>query len=114
LSNNPPNSALYQYVHELDGSVRFVYCDVGIEKLNMVNIQDVLKDPGTFHRQLLPEYFEQLVKSEIKSAHELSDLDMDVPIQLPNGQLRWMRLHSRPRRLPDGRTIWDGVQTDIT
>jgi two-component system CheB/CheR fusion protein len=25
-----------------------------------------------------------------------------------------MRLHSRPRRLPDGRTIWDGVQIDIT
>ena len=23
-------------------------------------------------------------------------------------------MHSRPRRLPDGRTIWDGVQTDIT
>jgi PAS domain S-box-containing protein len=39
---------------------------------------------------------------------------MDVPMQLPNGQVRWMRLHARPRRLPDGRTIWDGVQIDIT
>ena len=25
-----------------------------------------------------------------------------------------MHFHSRPRRLPDGRTIWDGVQTDVT
>ena len=28
--------------------------------------------------------------------------------------MRWIHLHSRPRRLPDGRTIWDGVQTDVT
>ena len=25
-----------------------------------------------------------------------------------------MRLHSRPRRMPDGSTIWDGVQIDVT
>ena len=25
-----------------------------------------------------------------------------------------MRLQSRPRRLPDGRTVWDGVETDVT
>ncbi|MGD0511605.1 MAG: PAS domain S-box protein, partial [Candidatus Micrarchaeaceae archaeon] len=114
LSDNLPDSALYQYVHELDGSVRFLYCSAGIEKLNSVSIQDVLHDPGTLHRQLSPEYLEQLVEIEARSARELSDFDMDVPMQLPNGQVRWMRLHSRPRRLPNGQTIWDGVQMDIT
>jgi PAS domain S-box-containing protein len=114
LSNNLPDSALYQYVHELDGSVRFLYCSAGIEKLNSVSIRDVLHDSDTLHRQMSSEYFEQLVENEARSARELSDFDMDVPMRLPGGQLRWMRLHSRPRRLPDGRTIWDGVQTDIT
>ena len=114
LSDNLPDSALYQYVHELDGSVRFLYCSAGIEKLNGVSVQDVLQDPGTLHRQMSPKYFEQLAENEARSAHELSDFDMDVPMQLPNGQVRWMRLHARPRRLPDGRTIWDGVQIDIT
>lgn len=99
LSNNLPDSALYQYVQELDGSVRFLYCSAGIEKLNSVSIQDVLHDPATLHRQLPPEYFEQLVENEARSARELSNFDMDVPMQLPNGQLRWMRLHSRPRLL---------------
>ena len=32
----------------------------------------------------------------------------------PDGQVRWMRLHSRPRRMPDGRVVWDGVQSDVT
>ena len=114
LSDNLPDSALYQYIHELDGNVRFLYCSAGIKKLNSVSVQDVLHDPGTLHRQMLPEYFEQLVEKEARSARELSDFDMDVPMQLPNGQVRWMHLHSRPRRLPDGRTIWDGVQIDIT
>jgi PAS domain S-box-containing protein len=114
LSNNLPDSALYQYVHELDGSVRFLYCSAGIEKLNGVSIQDVLHDPGTLHRQLSPEYLEQLVELEARSSRELSDFDMDVPMQLPNGQVRWMRLHSRPRRLPNGQTTWDSVQMDIT
>ncbi len=44
----------------------------------------------------------------------MSDFDMEMPMKLPDGQVRWMRLHSRPRQLPDGRTVWDGVQTDIT
>jgi len=30
LSDNLTDSALYQYVHELDGSVRFLYCSAGI------------------------------------------------------------------------------------
>jgi len=74
----------------------------------------VLHDPGTLHRQLLPEYFEQLVKNEARGASELSDFHMDFPMRLPNDQVHWMRLHSRPRRLSDGKTVWDGVQIDIT
>jgi hypothetical protein len=55
LSNNLPDSALY--VHELDSSVRFLYCSAGIEKLNMVSIQDGLHDPGTLHRNYYSSIF---------------------------------------------------------
>jgi PAS domain S-box-containing protein len=114
LSDNLPDSAVYQYIHEPDGSVRFLYFSAGIEKLNGIKVSDVLRNPGTLHRQIPPEYFERLLEAEAKSARELSDFDMETPMQLSNGQIRWMQLHSRPRRLPDGRTIWDGVQIDIT
>ncbi len=114
LGDNLPDSALYQYVYEPDGSVRFLYISTGIERLNGVSVQDVLRDPDTLYRQVPQTYFERLVEAEAQSARELSDLDMELPMQLPNGQIRWMRLHSRPRQMPDGRTIWNGVQIDIT
>lgn len=114
LGDNLPDSALYQYVHEPDGSIRFLYFSTGIERLNGISVQDVLRDPNTLYRQVSPDYLEQVFEAEAHSARELSDFDMEVPMQLPDGQIRWMRLHSRPRRLPDGRTIWNGVQIDIT
>ncbi len=114
LDDNLPDSAVYQYTHESDGSVRFLYCSAGIKKLNGVSPLDVLRDPGILHRQILPDYFEKLVEAEARSAHELSDFEIDLPMRRPDGQIRWMRLRSHPRRLSDGRTIWDGVQIDIT
>jgi PAS domain-containing protein len=76
----------------------------GIERLNGVKAEDVLRDPGTLHRQSPPELFEQLARAEAASARELTDFDMEVPMRRPDGQVRWMRLRSRPRRLHDGGT----------
>ncbi len=114
LGDNLPDSAVYQYVHEADGRVRFLYFSAGVERLNGVSVQAVLRDAGELHRQIPPEYFARLVEAEARSARDLSDFDMEVPMRRPDGQMRWMRLHSRPRRMPDGRVVWDGVQTDIT
>ncbi len=114
LGDNLPDSAVYQYVHETGGSVRFLYFSEGVERLNGVSVQDVLRDAGTLHRQSPPEYLDRLIEAEARSARDLSDFDMELPMRRPDGEVRWMRLHSRPRRLPDGGTIWDGVQTDVT
>ncbi len=114
LGDNLPDNALYQYVYEPDGSVRFLYISTGIERLTGVSVQEVLRDSNELYRQVPPEYLERLFEAEAHSARELSDFYMELPMQLPNGQIRWMRLHSRPRRMPDGRTIWNGVQIDIT
>ncbi len=114
LSNNLPESAVYQYVLEPDGSTNFLYFSTGIECLFGISMSDLLRDPNTLYRHVPRTYLEQLVEAEARSALELSDIDMELSAQLPNGQAHWIRLHSRPRRLPDGRTIWDGVLTDIT
>ncbi len=114
LGDNLPDSAVYQYAHEPDGSVRFLYFSAGVERMNGIKTEDVLSDAGTLHRQILPEYFDRFVEAEARSKRELSDFDMEVPMRRPDGQVRWIRLHSRPRRMADGRTLWDGVQIDIT
>lgn len=114
LGNNLPDSALYQYSQDSEGGVRFHYLSAGIERLNGVRAEEVLSDATIFRRQILPEYYQRLLEAEARSAAGMSDLDMEVPMRIPNGQTRWMRIHSRPRIMPDGRVMWDGVQTDIT
>jgi len=114
LGDNIPDSAVYQYTHDKDGTVRFLHFSAGIERLNGVTVEEALRDAGNLHRQILPEYLVQLSEAEARSARDFSDFDMEVPMRLPSGELRWMQLHSRPRRLPNGRVVWDGVQTDVT
>ncbi|GFO70806.1 hypothetical protein GMLC_43850 [Geomonas limicola] len=114
LGDNLPDSAVYQYTHNPDGTIRFLYISAGIERLNGVTAAALLADPQVLHGQILPEYYAQLLEAERISEEELSDFDMEVPMQRPDGELRWMQFHSRPRRLADGRTVWDGVQTDVT
>ena len=114
LGDNLPASAVYQYVHEADGTPRFLYFSAGIEGLCGVKVDDVLRDAATFHRLVLPDYFAALMKAESASMQDLSVLDMEVQMRRTDGEVRWMHLRSRPRRMPDGRVVWDGVQTDIT
>src|SRR5208337_2317072 len=48
------------------------------------------------------------------AARDMSDFKFEIPMRRPDGEVRWMRLQSRPRRMHDGSVIWHGVQTDIT
>jgi PAS domain S-box-containing protein len=114
LGDNLPESAVYQYVHEPDGSGHFIYFSAGIERLCGITVTDVLRDRGALYGQVLPEYIDRLVAAELRSKRDLTDFDMELPLRHPDGEVRWMHLHSRPRRLPGERTVWDGVQTDVT
>lgn len=114
LGDNLPESAVYQYIHDANHHPRFLYFSAGIERLNGIRVEDVLQDVGTLHRQVLPEFLPILLEAESRCIRDLSDFDMDVPMRRPDGEVRWMRLHSRPRHLPSGQVVWDGVQTDVT
>ena len=114
LGDNLPDSAVYQYVDEPGVPERYTYFSAGIERLNGVTVEGVLRDQSTLHSQILPEHMDRFVEAKSRSKRDLSDFDVEVPMRRLDGEIRWIHFHSRPRRLPDGRTIWDGVQTDVT
>jgi PAS domain S-box-containing protein len=114
LGDNLPDSAVYQYLHEADGTARFTYFTGGIERLVGLTPEDVLRDAGALYNRVLPDHIDRLMQAETRSKRDLSDFDIEVPLRRSDGQVRWMHLHSRPRPLPDGRTLWNGVQTDVT
>ena len=86
LGDNLPDSAVYQYAHETDGSVRFLYFSAGVERLNGVSVEDVRREAGTLHRQSPPEYIERLVEAEARSKRDLTDFDMEIPMRRPDGE----------------------------
>ena len=114
LSDSLPDCAVYRYAHDAGGTPRFLYVSAGIQQLNGVSVEDVLRDADVLHKQIPPDYLALLAEAEQRSARDLSDFKMEVPMRRPDGQVRWMRLRSRPERMKDGAVIWEGVQTDIT
>jgi two-component system cell cycle sensor histidine kinase/response regulator CckA len=114
LGDNLPDSSVYQYVDEPGGPQRYTYFSAGIERLNGVTVEGVLRDKNTLYSQILPEHMDRFVEAKSRSKRDLSDFDIEVPMRRADGEIRWIHFHSRPRQLPDGRTIWDGVETDVT
>ncbi len=114
LGDNLPESAVYRYARDAAGKGRFLYLSAGIEKLNRIKIADALNDASVLHRQIPGNYRARLDEAETRSARDMSDFDMEVPMRLPDGEMRWMRLSSRPRSTADGAIVWHGVQTDVT
>ena len=114
LGDNLPDSALYQFTRDEGGAPRLLYVSAGIERLTGIRLEDALRDASLLLQQIAQEHRSRLIEAEATSARDLSDVDLEVPIRRVDGELRWMRMTSRPRRTADGHVIWDGVQTDVT
>jgi len=114
LTDNLPDSVVYQYTYDAEGKPRFLFISAGITKLCGVTVEEVLADAGTLQRQIPPEYRAKFLEAEQVCLKTLSDFDTVAPMRRPDGELRWMRMRSRPIPSADGLIVWHGVQTDIT
>ncbi len=115
LGNHLPDSYVYQYVREGDGTVRFNYLSSGVLKLHGITAEAGQCDPSLIFDQIDPEQRPALAAAEAISLRDTSDFVTEVKIHPPSGQIRWVQLRSHPHRHTDGRTvIWDGVAIDIT
>jgi len=113
LTDRLPNAAVYQMID--DGRRRsYVYASRGIERLRGVTTEAVLADPQLLRSQVLPQHLPALEAADAKSSASETPFEHEFEVRLPSGELRWLHLSSAPRRLPDGRVAWDGVQLDIT
>jgi PAS domain S-box-containing protein len=114
LGDNLPDSYVYQYTHEADGTQRFLYLSAGVERLHGVKAEDVLRDASVLLRQIAPEQASALQAAETASLQNMTDFTMALRVCRSDGQWRWVQVRSRPRRESDGQILWDGVVTDIT
>ena len=105
IGDNLPDSAVYQYSYQPNGESKFLYVSAGIERVRGVSVRNVLSDAGILRSQILAEYQDKVNEEEQRSIEKFSDFDLDVPARLPDGELRWIWVHSRPRRMPNGHSL---------
>lgn len=114
LGNNLPNGMVYQVIQERDGRRRFVHVSAGVERINGVTADAVLRDPFTLYGQILEEDRAGVAEAEEISFRTMDIFNVEARLRTARGEMRWVQLCSAPRRLPDGSVLWDGIQMDIT
>ena len=114
LSNNIPDGTLYQVVREHDGRMRFTYISSGLERLHGIPVEEALRDASLVYARARAEDRERIAAAEERSFRTGEPFDEILQVPTPGGDLRWKRVTSMPRRLEDGRAVWDGLETDIT
>ena len=114
IGDNLPDSAIYRFTRNTAGNPKYLYISAGVERLAGVTVEEALADARAVLGLILPEYLPMLWAAEAAATRDLTDVAADVPIRRKDGELRWVRLHSRPERQSNGVIVHNGVATDIT
>jgi two-component system cell cycle sensor histidine kinase/response regulator CckA len=114
LGDNLPRGMIYQVVREHDGRMHFLYVSAGVERMNGVSAEKVLRDPAALYGLIVEEDREAVARAEEESARSMTPFNVTARLRRPDGEVRWMQLSSSPRLLKDNRILWDGIETDIT
>jgi PAS domain S-box-containing protein len=104
----------YQVVIGADGSRRWTFVGQRCLGLNGVSAEEAMQNPMLLYEMILPEHREAFVAAESEAIAAGKPFDIEVAMRRADGEVRWHRIASMPRPLPDGSTAWDGLQIDVT
>ena len=115
ISNNLPNSMVYQVNCGEDGSTRqFTYLSAGVEALHGLARDDVLRDANLLYAQIHPEDLPLLAAKEAACLQSMAEFNTEYRGRGPGGEERWFYLSSTPSRNARQHIVWDGIEVDIT
>lgn len=114
LGDNLLNTMIYQVIRETDGRFHFTYVSREVEKLTGRKPSEVIHNPDLLYDLLLPADRTIFNQAEEASFRTMEPLEIEIRSYNFKGEIRWLNIRSVPRRLDDGRVVWDGVHTDIT
>ena len=115
LGDNLPNGALYRYREDGEGRARMSFVSAGIEAITGVPPAEFAADWSAVEASILPEDVPRLREANARSRDQLAQFELEIRHRhRGTGEVRWSLLRSTPTRLPDGSTVWDGIEIDIT
>jgi PAS domain S-box-containing protein len=105
----------YRLVVPPDGiGRRFAYLSANCEALTGVAPDAAMADARALYDLILPEHRGLLDEAEAAALAGSGRFEIEVQMRGPGGEVRWRRIASARRDLPDGSTAWDGLLSDIT
>jgi PAS domain S-box-containing protein len=105
--------AIYQFLINPDGSYAVPYMSTGAEVLFEQPLAR-LTDPDFLFKLVHPDDLAAFQQSIDEAARRMERWTHEFRIVLTDGQIKWLRGSSNPRRLEDGGLLWSGVMLDIS
>jgi PAS domain S-box-containing protein len=113
LADNLPYGMVYQIVRNENGVRRFSFVSSRCKELNGIDAEAAMADPSLLHSQILEEDRAAFTAAEEAAFAAMRPFEAEARIRKADGEVRWFRCASAPRKLSDGSIVWDGVQVDI-
>ena len=114
MSDNLPGAMMYQLLREHNGEMRFIYVSKSVIKFTGHSPEEVIENPAFLYGIAYEEDWSITAAAEEASFRNMSVFNVEVRSKNLSGEQGWVHIRSIPRKLADGRVIWDGIMTDIT
>jgi two-component system cell cycle sensor histidine kinase/response regulator CckA len=112
LVDNLPG-VTYQFVLEPNGQFYLTFLSEQAEKVFGLDRQALLNDSSKISEYIFPDDRHAFFDAIQVSAQTLSQFHWLGRVVLPT-QVIWTEAFSLPRKMPDGKIIWDGIQFNVT
>jgi PAS domain S-box-containing protein len=104
----------FQIEAKADGARRFTFVGQRCLAVNGVPAEAAMAKASTLYDMILPEHRAAFDAAEAAAMAAMQPFDIEVAMRRADGEVRWHRIASMPRRQPDGAVLWDGLQIDVT
>lgn len=111
--NNVP-SMIYQLVLRPDGTVIYPFVSTGSKAIYGVEPERIMLDASIITKMWHPDDVDKYMRRLDECRRTLQPFEMECRIVLPDGTVKWLRIHSTPEAEPDGSARFYGVRIDIT
>jgi len=112
LVDNLPG-VTYQFVLEPSGQYYLTFVSEQAERIFGLDRQVLLNDSSKISEYIFPDDRHAFFDAIQVSAQQMSQFHWLGRVVLPT-QVIWTEAFSLPRKMPDGKIIWDGIQFNVT
>lgn len=114
LSDNLPDSYMYQISLNSKGELKNIYLSKSIENLTGKTAEEIMQIPNYMVSQMLKEDQVKVVEAREYSYKNMTPTNLEVRCYNRHGEIRNMLIRAFPRRIGKDEVLWDGIYTDIT